>query len=118
MSYSDEHEEYEVERDEQVSKSLVPLQKNLPSLLSNSPIPRGVAAGAGAVALGVGLELLRRGVVARFSSPTKSVQTALPVLNGIKDILLPKNDKSLKMPKGYQVEETVVYMRRVTRRGN
>lgn len=98
------------------STSLVPLQKNLPSLLYNSPIPRSVAAGAGAVALGVGIELLRRGLLARLSQPSKSVENALPVLGGLKDLLLPQNNnKPFKLRRGYEVHETVIYMRRVIR---
>ena len=111
-----EHREDETEQNEQ--RGLIPLQKNLPSVLYNSPVPRSVAAGVGAVAVGFGLELLRRGLIARLSAPSRSVQNALPALSGLKDILLPQNDKPLKLPKGYQVEETVVYMRRVIRREN
>lgn len=117
MDYSQHsfgHNDDDVEQNEQ--KGLIPLQKNLPAVLYNSPVPRGVAAGVGAVALGMGLELLRRGLLARLSTPSKSVQNALPTLHGIKDILMPQNDKPLKLPKGYQIEETVVYMRRVIRR--
>ena len=97
------------------STGLVPVeQKNLPALLYNLPVPRGVAASVGAVAVGMGLELLRRGLLARLSSPSKSVDSALPALTGIKDLLMPQNNK--KLPRGYEVHETVVYMRRVIRR--
>ncbi len=74
------------------------------------------AAGVGAIALGVGLELLRRNVLARLTRPSRSVGRALPILDGLKDILMPRNDKPLKLPRGYEVHETVVYMRRVIRR--
>jgi len=80
----------------------------------NLPVARGVAASVGAVAAGVGLELLRRGLLARLARPSRSVDRALPALTGIKDLLLPQNNK--KLPKGYEVHETVVYMRRVIRR--
>ncbi len=97
------------------STGLVPVEKNnLPALLYNLPVPRGVAASVGAVAVGMGLELLRRGLLARLASPSKSVENALPALTGIKDLLLPQNNK--KLPRGYEVHETVVYMRRVIRR--
>jgi hypothetical protein len=96
------------------STGLVPVQKNLPALLYNLPVPRGVAASVGAVAVGMGLELLRRGLLARLAPSSKSVESALPALTGIKDLLLPQNNK--KLPRGYEVHETVVYMRRVIRR--
>jgi hypothetical protein len=99
------------------STSIVPVQRHLPALFSGSQLPRGVAASVGAVALGVGLELLRRSVLARLSQPPQTVEHALPLLNSLKDILLPQNDKPLKSTrKVYEIEETVVYMRRVIRR--
>lgn len=98
------------------STSLVPLQRNLPTILQNPLLPRGVAASVGALALGVGIELLRRSLLTRLTQPPRPVQNALPALSGLKDILLPRNEKPVKMPKGYMVEETVVYMRRVIRR--
>lgn len=101
------------------STSLIPLQKNLPTILQNAQLPRNVAASVGALALGVGIELVRRSLLARLSQPSRPVENALPALNSLKDILMPKNEKPLKrMPKGYEVEETVVYMRRVVRRQN
>ena len=98
------------------SASIVPIQRQLPALFSRSQLPRSVAASVGAVAVGVGLELLRRSILARLSQPSRPVEHALPVLSGLKDILLPQNDKPLKpVKKGYEIEETVVYMRRVIR---
>lgn len=93
---------------------LVTVEKNLPAIPYNLPVARGVAASVGAVAAGVGLELLRRGLLARLSKPSRSIESALPTLTGIKDLLMPQNNK--KLPKGYEVHETVVYMRRVIRR--
>ncbi len=98
------------------SVSLVPTQSAVPALLQNPQVSRSVAAGVGAIALGVGLELLRRNVLARLTRPSRSVGRALPILDGLKDILMPRNDKPLKLPRGYEVHETVVYMRRVIRR--
>lgn len=94
---------------------LVALKRNLPAVFQN-PVPRSVAAGVGAVAVGVGIELLRRSLLARTANPKTAVDNALPILNGMKDILLPQNDKPLKPPKGFEVQETVVYMRRIIRR--
>ena len=99
------------------SASIVPVQRYLPALFSRSQLSRSVAASVGALALGVGLELVRRSVLARLARPPRPVESALPILSGLKDILLPQNDKPLKPTrKGYEIEETVVYMRRVIRR--
>lgn len=99
------------------STSLVPAQSRLPAVLYSSPVPRGVAASVGAVALGVGIELLRRGMIALLSKPSNTVDQSLPAINGMKDILFPQKEKSVKRVKrGYEVEETVIYMRRVIRR--
>ncbi len=99
------------------STSLVPIQSRLPAVLYNSPVPRGVAASVGAVALGVGIELLRRGMVAMLSRPSRTVEASLPALNSMKDILFPQKEKPVKrLKKGYEIEETVIYMRRVIRR--
>lgn len=102
---------------EEPSKSIVPIQANLPAILQNAQLPRKVAAGVGALAVGVGLELLRRNLLSRLvQSAPRSVEPALPALSSIRDILQPQSEKSLKPPKGYEVHETVVYMRRVIRR--
>lgn len=99
------------------STSLVPLQKNLPMILQNAQLPRSVAASVGALALGVGIELMRRSLLTRLAQPSRAVESSLPALSSLKDILLPKNEKPLKrVPKGFEIEETVVYMRRVVRR--
>jgi len=97
---------------------IVPAQSFLPAVLYNSPLPRKVAASVGAVALGFGLELLRRGLMARMTKSARAVEPTMPVLDGIKDVLTPRNGKAIKPPKGYEVQETVVYMRRVIRRTN
>jgi hypothetical protein len=99
------------------SSSIVPLQTNLPAVLYNSPVPRSVAAGVGALAVGVGLELLRRNLLQRLQ-PDRGLKSALPALSDVKDLVFPQNrNKSLKLPKGYVMEETVVSFRRVIRRG-
>ena len=48
------------------SKGLVTLQAKLPALLYRSPVPRSVAAGVGALALGMGIELLRRNMLSHL----------------------------------------------------
>lgn len=98
------------------STSLVALKRNLPAILNNPVVPRSVAAGVGAIAVGVGIELLRRSLLARLSSPKNVVDTALPVLNGVRELISPQPAKTLKLPKGFEVQETVVYMRRTIRR--
>ncbi len=100
------------------SKSLVTIQDRLPAVLQNPQIPR-VAASVGAVAVGVGLELLRRSLLARVSQPARlpqPVNNTLPTLNRLKDVLFPQNEKNYRLPKNYEIEETVVYMQRVIRR--
>lgn len=100
------------------STSIIPMPSFLPAVLYNSPLPRKVAASVGALALGFGLELLRRGLVARMAKPVVLSEPTLPLIEGFKDVLTPRNGKAIKPPKGYEVQETVVYMRRVIRRAN
>jgi len=101
------------------AKSIVPIQTNLPAILHSAQLPRKVAAGVGALAVGVGLELLRRNLLARLTqSAPRTVEHALPALSSVRDILQPQNERPLKPPKGYEVQETVVYMRRVIRRSH
>jgi hypothetical protein len=100
---------------ESPSRSIVASQTNLPAILYNSPVPRRVAAGVGALALGVGIELFRRSMLARLR--TSGVRKGLiPGVAGIKDMLFSRQQKPVKLPKGYEVHETVVYMQRVIRR--
>jgi len=98
----------------------VTTQSRVPTVLQNSQLPR-LAAGVGAVAVGVGIELLRRGLLARIMpspKPRRPVSNNLPALNRLRDVLFPDNDKTFKVPKNYEIEETVVYMKRVIRRKN
>ena len=94
---------------------VVTAQNRLPVVLNNPQIPR-VAAGVGAVAVGVGIELLRRSLMARLTPPPKPLNNTMPLVNRLKDVLFPENEKKLKVPKKYEIEETVVYMRRIIRR--
>lgn len=98
------------------STSLVPVsQKRLPTVLHNPQIPR-LAAGVGAVAVGVGVELLRRSLMERLTPPPKPISSTGPLVNRLKEVLFPQNEKKYKLPKNYEIEETVVYMRRIIRR--
>lgn len=99
------------------SKSLVPIQSNLPAILHNPQLPR-LAAGVGALAVGVCLELLRRNLLARLTGLPRSTSNYLakPTFDGIQGIFSTHDDKSLQLPKGYEIHETAVYLRRVIRR--
>lgn len=102
------------------SRNLVAINERLPAVLHNPQLPR-VAAGVGAVAVGVGLELLRRSLLARLTQPPRLPQpviNTLPTLSRLRDVLFPQNEKKYKLPKNYEIEETVVYMKRVIRRKN
>jgi hypothetical protein len=67
--------------------------------------------------LGVGIELLRRNILTRMF-PSRPVRRALPAGSGLKDAIFSRPDKTMKLPKGYEVQETVVYMTRIIRRQN
>ena len=103
------------------SMSLVPVTRGrLPAVLQHPQLPR-VAASVGAVAVGVGLELLRRSLLARVTQPPqlpRPVDSSLPLVKRMKDVLFPENEKKYKVPKNYEIEETVVYLKRVIRRKN
>jgi hypothetical protein len=101
----------------ETSQSIVPAQSGLPALLYNSPLPRRIAAGVGALALGVGVELLRRNVLARMF-PSRTSRRTLPAGPALKDVIFSRPDKTVKLPKGYEVHETVVYMTRIIRHRN
>ena len=99
------------------SKSLVPTQTNLPTLLQNSQLPR-LAASVGALALGVGLELLRRRLIARITRLPRSASSyvSAPTVDAMREIFSTQGNKPLKLPKGYEIHETAVYFKRVIRR--
>lgn len=99
------------------SKSLVPIPSNLPTILHNPQLPR-LAAGVGALAVGVGLELLRRSLLARVTRIPRSAPGYLsaPAFDMMRDVFSTQDDKSSKLPKGYEIHETAVYLRRVIRR--
>ena len=99
------------------SKSLVPTQTHLPTLLQNSQLPR-VAASVGALALGVGLELLRRRLIARITRLPRSASNyvSAPTVDAMREIFTTQRHQQLKLPKGYEIHETAVYFKRVIRR--
>jgi hypothetical protein len=98
------------------SKSLVPVETQVPAQLLPPQVPR-LAVGVGAVAVGVGLELLRRGLLARLarpaSAPTTLLSTLLPSRVGepVRHVR-----KRRRAGRGYEVQETMIYMSRVIRR--
>jgi len=101
----------------QPSTSLVTtMQSRLPAL-QYAQLPRKVVASVGAVALGVGIELLRRSLLTRLTSNTRNAYEAgksLSLLSGLKESA--QSSKMVKVPKGYIIDETIVYTRRVIRR--
>jgi hypothetical protein len=97
------------------SKSLVPIQNRLPAVLQNISLRQRLAAGAGALVLGMGIELFRRGILPRILTLAAKKRTHSTGL-ALKDLAFPKTDKTIKLPKGYEMQETVVYMTRVIRR--
>jgi hypothetical protein len=92
-------------------------QQRLPALLQNPQVPR-VVAGVGALAVGVGLELLRRNLLTRLARPARKSARLLPSVTPgtLRDLFTPNEQKPTKLPKGYEVHETMVYMSRVIRR--
>ncbi|HEY0754525.1 MAG TPA: hypothetical protein VGD98_11220 [Ktedonobacteraceae bacterium] len=99
------------------SKSLVSVQTQVPTRWTNSALPQ-VAAGVGAVAVGVGLELLRRGLLARMTHSARRSAQLMPALtpNHLRELLPQKESRAAKLPKGYEIQETVIYIGRIMRR--
>jgi hypothetical protein len=92
--------------------SLVPVTPRLPAIIQYPQLPR-VATGMGAVVLGIGLELLRRGIRAWLTRPRKpQVISELPAITQL--LRLADNDDH-RGSSGYEISETIVYMRRVIR---
>jgi hypothetical protein len=99
------------------STSLVPTRNrpNLPAILQHPQLPR-LAAGVGAFAFGIGLELLRRNLVGRAAKPAlRTAPKLLPpsLFEGMKVPLFPQHSKTSNVPRGYEIEETTIYINRV-----
>lgn len=100
------------------STSLVPTAtSHLPAIVQYPQLPR-LAAGVGALAVGFGLELLRRNLLARLEKPVRSTSKALTprAIMEMKNPFTQQQTRGLKLPKGYIVEETAIYVNRVIRR--
>src|SRR5947209_5454067 len=99
------------------STSLVPVTSHLPAIAQHPQLPR-LAAGVGALAVGFGLELLRRNLLARLEKPVRSTSKALvpQTIMEMKNPFAQQQSKSIKLPKGYTIEETAIYVSRVIRR--
>lgn len=99
------------------STSLVTIRSYLPAILHNPQLPR-LAAGVGALAVGFGLEMLRRSLLTRLARSSREATKLLPAptVNGLRDLLTPQESRPVKLPRGYEIQETVVYLRRVIRR--
>lgn len=90
---------------------------NLPAVLQHPQLPR-VAAGVGALAFGFGLELLRRNLLTRLAKPVRATPKLLPAqsIMDLKDALTPQSVRTQKLPKGYEIQETAIYISRVIRK--
>jgi hypothetical protein len=97
------------------SQSLVPVPSRLPMVLHSPQLPR-LAAGVGALMVGVGLELLRRNLLARLSGRVlaRTLPTLAPGI--VRELFVHPQERSMKLPGGYEVHETMVYTSRVIRR--
>ena len=99
------------------SKSLVPTETHLPAVLHGPQLPH-LAAGVGALAVGVGLELLRRSLIARLTRPARLSAKLSPTLSSkhMRELFTSSQGKTTKLPKGYEIRETMIYVSRVIRR--
>jgi len=99
------------------STTVVPSRPPLPVVSERSsrvlaPFKAGAKAGAGIVALGVSYELLRWGVKLWLRRPERAMPllSTLPTLGNLLNL---HSGTQGRLRKGYQVTETVVYMKRV-----
>ena len=96
------------------STSIIPFQPNLPAVLNNTQLQRNVAASVGALAVGFGLELLRRNLLSRLQK--RGIVNTLADLGEMKDMLTPQHTKTTKLARGVEVQESIYMVRRVIRR--
>ncbi len=100
------------------STMVVPVKPSLPAVPQRpSRALTPAKAGAGIVAVGVGYELLRFGLKLWLRRP---VGRALPALSALPTLgnllnLHSGSEPTRRLPKGYQVSETIIYMQRVIR---
>lgn len=102
------------------SKSLISTQGhgNLPAILQHPQLPR-VAVGVGAVVFGLGLELLRRNIAGRLARTALRAAPKLlpsPAAGNLREAFIPQNVQPSRLPRGYEIEETAIYISRVIRR--
>src|SRR6266568_9090915 len=83
------------------SRNLVMINQRIPAVLHNPQLPR-VAAGVGAVAVGVGLELLRRGFLARLITRGARSAKTMPSLSTGLDLF--GRRKAPQLRKGYEIQ--------------
>ncbi len=103
------------------SKTVVPVKPALPAVPERpgrALVPAPVKTGAGIVALGVGYELVRLGLRVWLKRPvgrSLPVLSALPTLSNMLNLPGAANGrrKAARLPKGYQVSETIYYIHRV-----
>lgn len=101
---------------EDISRSIVTTRRSLPTTLAQSAIPRRVAAGVGALALGVGIEIVRRNLLARLLNTPQAKKGTRAIAGSVKDLIFHPREKTMKLPKGHEMQETIVYVRRSIRR--
>jgi hypothetical protein len=103
------------------SRTVVPVKPPLPAVPERpgrALIPAPVKTGAGIVVLGLGYELVRLGLRFWLKRPVGRSLPALSALSTLSNMLnLPGSPggrrKAARLPKGYQVSETIYYIHRV-----
>jgi hypothetical protein len=100
------------------STMVVPVKPALPAVPARASRALTPArAGAGILALGVGYELLRWGLKLWLKKPVGNglpALTTLPTLGNLLNLHSGERPQG-RLPKGYQVTETVIYMQRIIR---